>query len=311
MDGGANVMRRTLRAPAALDGIGLFTAAAGRVRMVPAEPGTGIRFARVDVDPSRRIPALVTHVFVDPRLPGRNTSVIADPSRAAANDNPATATIEHVMSALAGLRVTDGVVEGEGPGAPILDGSAGPVVGASLAAGLCDVGLAPAARVLDRVIVVGEAPGPTITLEPSARTEFEYRLDYAGDSLPEQRASFVMDAPGSAEEYACAIAPARTFCLVREAEMLRQAGLFKHVTTRQMLVVGADGRPIDNEWRMEHEAARHKLLDLVGDLALAGVDVRCRVRSDRGGHALNARAESVLRNWAEEDARKPSDAMKT
>ncbi|MCC6970964.1 MAG: UDP-3-O-acyl-N-acetylglucosamine deacetylase [Phycisphaerales bacterium] len=303
MSVGASVVRRTLRAPAAFDGIGLFTAGAGRVRIVPGEPGTGIRFARVDVDPSRLIPALVTHVFVDPRLPGRNTSIIADASRAPGQDNPAIATVEHVMSALAGLRVTDVVVEVEGPEVPIVDGSAGPIVEAILGAGLCDVGVASPARVLDRTIVVGEAPGPTITLEPSARTEFEYRLDYGGDSLPEQRASFVMDAPGSVEEYAREIAPARTFCLMREAEMLRRAGLFGHVTTRQMLVVGKDGRPLENEWRMEHEAARHKLLDLMGDLALSGVEVRCRVRSDRGGHALNARAAGELRKWAEEGTR--------
>ncbi len=301
MSVGAGVVRRTLRAPAAFDGIGLFTAAAGRVRIVPAEPGSGIRFARVDLDPSRLVPALVTHVFVDPRLPGRNTSIIADASRPAARDNPAIATIEHVMSALAGLRVTDVVVEVEGPEVPIVDGSAGPIVEAILGAGLVEVD-APLARVLDRTIVVGEAPGATITLEPSERTEFEYRLDYGGDSLPEQRASFVMDAPGSGEEYARAIAPARTFCLAREAEMLRRAGLFGHVTTREMLVVGADGRPIDNEWRMELEAARHKLLDLIGDLALAGVEVRCRVRSDRGGHALNAKAAGALVKWAGGDA---------
>jgi len=300
MSGGAGVMRRTLRAPAAFEGIGLFTAGAGRVRIVPSDAGTGVRFVRVDLDASRTIPALVTHVFVDPRLPGRNTSIIADPSRPAAKDNPTVATIEHVMSALVGLRVTDVVVEVEGPEVPIVDGSAGPIVGAILSAGLRDVGLAPAARVLDRTIVVGEAPGATITLEPCERMEFEYRLDYGGDSLPEQRASIVMDAPGSADEYAREIAPARTFCLAREAEMLRGAGLFKHVTTREMLVVGKDGRPLENEWRFEREAARHKLLDLMGDLALAGVEVRCRARSDRGGHALNAKAAGAMRKWAGE-----------
>lgn len=300
---GAVVMRRTLRAPAAFEGIGLFTAAAGRVRIVPGDAGSGVRFVRADLDASRMIPALVTNVFVDPRLPGRNTSIIADPSRPAAKDNPAIATIEHVMSALAGLRVTDVVVEVQGPEVPIVDGSAGPIVEAILSAGLRDVGLGPRARTLDRTIVVGEAPGATITLEPCERMEFEYRLDYGGDSLPEQRASFVMDAPGSVDEYVREVAPARTFCLAREAEMLRKAGLFGHVTTREMLVVDKDGRPLENEWRFEREAARHKLLDLIGDLALAGVEVRCRVRSDRGGHAMNAKAAGALRKWAEEGTR--------
>lgn len=297
MSGGAGVMRRTLRAPAAFEGIGLFTAGAGRVRIVPSDAGTGVRFVRVDLDASRTIPALVTHVFVDPRLPGRNTSIIADPSRPAAKDNPTVATIEHVMSALAGLRVTDVLIEVTGPEIPILDGSAGPIVETLVGAGLVDVDAAPM-LVLDRTIVVGESPGATITIEPSARMEFEYRLDYGGDSLPEQRAAYVADEAGAAETYAGQIAPARTFCLAREAEMLRKAGLFGHVTTREMLVIGTDGTPIENAWRMEREASRHKLLDLIGDLALAGVAVRGRVRSDRGGHALNAKAAAALREWA-------------
>lgn len=302
MDGGAGVMRRTLRAPAAFEGIGLFTAAAGRVRIVPGQRGSGVRFVRVDLDSSRMIPALVTHVFVDPRLPGRNTSIIADPKSPASKENPAVATIEHVMSALAGLRVTDVLVEVTGAEVPILDGSAGPIVEAILSAGLVDVGAAPA-LVLDRTIVVGEAPGATITIEPSERMEFEYRLDYGGDSLAEQVSRFVADETGAAETYASQIAPARTFCLAREAEMLRKAGLFGHVTTRQMLVVGTDGTPLENAWRMEREASRHKLLDLIGDLALAGVTVRCSVKSDRGGHALNAKAAAALREWGKEETK--------
>ena len=306
MDVGAGVMRRTLRAPAAFRGIGLFTAAAGSVRIVPGQRGSGVRFVRVDLDSSLAIPALVTHVFVDPRLPGRNTSIIADPTKPPSKENPAVATIEHVMSALAGLRVTDVVVEVTGAEVPILDGSAGPIVEAILGAGLVDVGAVPV-LVLDRTIVVGESPGATITIEPSARMEFEYRLDYGGDSLPEQRAAYVADEAGAAETYAREIAPARTFCLAREAEMMRKAGLFGHVTTREMLVVGTDGRPIENTWRMEHEASRHKLLDLIGDLALAGVAVRGRVRSDRGGHALNARAAAALRGWGEAETKRRSD----
>lgn len=302
MDVGAGVMRRTLRAPAEFRGVGLFTAAAGHARILPGERGSGVRFVRVDLDPSRWIPALVTHVFIDPRLPGRNTSIIADPTRPASKENPAIATIEHVMSALAGLRLTDVTVEVTGAEVPILDGSAGPIVEAILGAGLVDVGAVPA-PVLDRTIVVGEAPGATITIEPSERTEFEYRLDYGGDSLPEQVSRFVADEAGAPERYAREIAPARTFCLAREAEMLRKAGLFGHVSTREMLVVGTDGRPIDNAWRMEREASRHKLLDLIGDLALAGVAVRCRVRSDRGGHALNARAAAALREWGEAETK--------
>lgn len=297
MDGETCPVRRTLRAPAALNGVGLFTAARTHVRLVPGERGSGVRFVRTDLDAPRTIPALVTHLYVDPRLPGRNTSIIADPTAPASRENPAIATVEHVMSALAGLRVTDVVVEVDGPEIPIFDGSAGPIVEAITGAGLIDLG-APTARALDRAIVVGEAPGATITIEPSTRSEFEYRLDYGGDSLPEQVASFVADEPGAPEVYAGRIAPARTFCLAREAEWLRKAGLFTHVTTRDMLVVGPDGNPIDNEWRMDREPARHKLLDLIGDLALAGVAVRCRVRSDRGGHALNAKAAAALRDWA-------------
>lgn len=291
-------LRRTLRSPASFAGAGLFTVARGSVRVMPADPGSGLRFVRRDLESSPAIPALPAHVFVDPRLPGRNTSLIHDASRPPARDNPAIATIEHVMSALAGLWITDAIVECDGPEIPIVDGSAAPIVEAILASGMRELGTGDKARSLDRTIVVGQAPGPTITLSPSERSRFEYRLDYAGDSLPAQEAAFTIDEPDSPGRYVSDVAPARTFCLQREALALRQAGLFAHVTPREMLVIGTDGQPLENEYRFAHEPARHKLLDLIGDLMLAGVPVRCAVRSDRGGHTLNQKAAAALRAWA-------------
>lgn len=192
------------------------------------------------------------------------------------------ATIEHLMSALAGLGVWSAEVRFEGgPEAPILDGSALPWVLAlrpALAAGSAVEPLVLRERV---EVAQGDA---SIVATPRARGwTCTYKLDYGGGSpIPAQRASW----EGCPEAYAAEIAPARTFSLRREAEAARAMGLFGHLTPREMIVVGDDGRPIDNAWRMPSEPAAHKLLDLIGDLGLLGRPLQADVVATRSGHGL-------------------------
>jgi UDP-3-O-acyl-N-acetylglucosamine deacetylase len=224
-----------------------------------------------------------------PGVSVRNTTLDATIGRAP-TDPPAPAparciaTVEHLLSALRGLGVWEAHVTIEGgPEAPILDGSAAPFVQALLP--VLRAARAPDPIVLTRTIEVrsGEA---TITAGPppgDRPLSYTYHLDYGpGSSIPAQHATWT----GSITDYAQGIAPARTFSLEGEARAARAAGLFRHLSPRQMVVVGADGEPIDNAWRLERELARHKLLDLIGDLALLRRPLHATVVASRSGHAL-------------------------
>lgn len=282
--------RFTVAKPVVLSGIGLFTARPSKVTVHPAEAGTGIVFWRADLAGSPAIPAHVSAVAELPGVPAgfqaRNTTVAAGP----AHPGVFVTTTEHVMSALAGMGVSDVVIEVEGPEIPILDGSALPFVAALREAGLRKIASAKDEPVLPREITVS-AGAASITATPRAEPgcRLEYRLDYGpGAPIVAQSAAVELGTSGGgALRYAEDVAPARTFCLLAEAKALRAVGLFAHVTPREMVVVGDDGRPVENEWRMEDEPARHKLLDLVGDLALAGVWPRATIVATRSGHALN------------------------
>ena len=289
--------RVTLRGPATVRGRGLFTGVSSELVIHPRESG-GIVFWRSGLAPSEQIPALAEHLGFDPRLPGRNTILALDPSRPPAIDNPGAVTVEHVMSALAGLGVTDARIVLTGPEAPIGDGSAAFLAGAIASAGTRELGAAVEPIVVRERLVVKDPRGTgEIVAEPidGDRLELAYTLDYgAAGGLAPQTFSWTWDS----RTYAHEVAPARTFCLRREAEAMRAAGLFSWVTTNEMLVLGDDGRPIDNEFRFPDEPARHKLLDLLGDLYLAGAPIIGRITAVRSGHALNGIMARTLRAHA-------------
>lgn len=297
----------SLRSPAVVHGTGLFTARDATITIRPAPAGHGLVFRRIDLPQSPPIPALATNGTNDPRLPGRNTTLIADPRRPASATNATIATVEHVLSALAGLGVTEAIVEIDGPEVPIGDGSALPFVEAIDRAGLVELpGSAVRAIELDRRIEVPDARtpgGPVVLLEPAADLGpqsglwLSYELDYGPDSgIAPSTVAFSI----SPAIYRSEIAPARTFCLDHEARTLQAAGYFPHVTPRDLLVLDTKGQPIENEFRFADEPARHKLLDLLGDLTLAGRPLRGRVTARRSGHALNRAAALAARAMADQ-----------
>lgn len=283
------VRRRTLRASVELRGRGLFTGAPASVKLRPGASGNGLTFVRVDLAGAPAIPALVDRVARDERMPGRNTSLRFDPARPGGPDNPSVATVEHVLSALAAMGVTDAVIELDGPEIPIFDGSGGPFVQAIAAAEIIALDGEIAPIRVDRKIRVEDPRGRehgTIIARPMERAGMvvSYTLDYGERAqIPAQKVSFSI----SPSEYASQIAPARTFCLEEEARQMKAAGLFKDLTPKDMLVLGPGGKPIENDLRYPDEAARHKVLDVVGDLALAGRPIEGHIFAERCGHALN------------------------
>lgn len=277
--------RRSVARPASFQGVTLFTGVTAIVTVNPAPAGRGIVFRRADLPASPDIPALAVAVAPE----SRRTLLSADPNDVKA---PTVQTVEHLMSALAGLGITDALVELRGPEVPIADGSAAPIVAMLQEAGLASLSPAddPVATVrVPAVLDDGKSRIEALPLDQGDEPglHLTYRLDYGpGAPIPAQEASLVVPLGQPARSYVGEVAPARTFCLAQEAQAMRHMGLFTHLTPREMLVVGAGG-PIDNAYRFPDEPARHKLLDLLGDLALAGVPVLGRVVATRTGHAHN------------------------
>lgn len=257
----------------AVSGVGLFTARPSRVAVRRASEPTGIRF--VHPSSSRVIPALIAHQQpAHGPLGGRNT-VLGD-------EHFSVATVEHLLSALAGLGVWHADIIVDACELPILDGSAAGFV-SSLRGRQISPHSAHAIHLTQTVRVEDESSGAWIEAHPASRIRYRYQLRYPpGAGIPEQ--SFEWE--GDPDRYATEIAPARTFSLEREALAMKAAGLFPHLTPRDMLVIAPDGRAIDNSLRFADEPVRHKLLDLIGDLALLGGPLIAEVTAHKSSHAL-------------------------
>jgi UDP-3-O-acyl-N-acetylglucosamine deacetylase len=206
---------------------------------------------------------------------------------------------EHCLAALAGLRVDNCVIELDGPEPPGLDGSAWGFVRAVADAGVVIQGSRRPVLASTEPVVVSQN-GATIALHPADRPglRVSYLLDY-GPTGPIPRQAFTLDV--SPESFTREVAGCRTFLLEQEAIDLRAQGVGRHLTAKELLVFGPRG-PIDNTLRYGDEPSRHKVLDLIGDLALCGFDLAGHVVAYRSGHALNVElARELTRHPAAAD----------
>lgn len=249
----------------------------------PAEPDTGILFVRTDLDPPVRIPARVSNRIEIPR----RTALSAESVN--------VEMVEHVMAALTGMQIDNCEVWIDGPEVPGLDGSSLPFLGALRQAGVqaqpahrSRLVVLETTRVADRDAWIEARPLPR-GAEPTM--QLQYRLDYGINHIigrQTYRASF------DPEHFCREIAPARTFLLKDEADWLRQQGMGTRTTYQDLLVFADPDGLIDNELRFEDECVRHKMLDLVGDLALVGCDLVGQFVAYRSGHRLNASLARAL-----------------
>ncbi len=283
--------RVTLKQPSAsISGIGLFSAQPATITIAPNESSSGIVFAFKDTIIPARIDALSTRPVhpVFAQMKPRCTSV--------GNDACTIATIEHILSALAGTGVTDATIRIDSESAhaeiPIVDGSSMPFVDIILAVGtrLLDTTIEPI--VVRETIEIRDGDS-SIVIEPSDSTSYTYHIDYSDSPIGMSSVSWF----GERDEYITSIAPARTFSLEREANQMHAAGLFTHLTPQDMLVIGDDG-PIDNAYRLNEECARHKLLDLIGDLTLVGSPIIAKISATQSGHALAHEAARAILDHA-------------
>jgi len=270
--------QHTIRRPAAVVGVGYWSGRPTRVEFLPAPAGAGIAFLRADLQPPVRIAAAVEH-RVDARA--RTNLVVA---------GVRVEMVEHVLSALAGVGIDCCLVRLTAEELPGLDGSAQPFVAALEAAGLEDLGAPLDPLVVDAACRVADGDAWVEAGPPRfAGLSVEYELDYGAGPIGRQTLTLRV----TPESYRRELAAARTFIPVADADRLRAAGLARDVTPRDLLVFGPDG-PIDNELRWADECVRHKVLDLVGDLALVGRPLHAHVRASRSGHRLNGALAAQL-----------------
>jgi len=244
-----------------------------RVEFRPAPAGTGIVFVRRDLDGCPRIPAIVEHRFETPR---RTTL---------RRGEAAVEMIEHLMAALAGLQIDNCEVWVDQPEMPGCDGSSLPFVEILQSVGVVEQSAPRPRHVIRRVLRVGNEES-WIEARPSrsGKLVLRYELDY-GSGNPIGRQS--LEVSLSPRHFHINLAPSRTFVLEMEAAEIKARGLGQRATFRDLLVFGPKG-PIDNRLRFPDECVRHKMVDMVGDLALAGCDLAGCVVAYRSGHRLNA-----------------------
>ncbi len=244
------------------------------MRFLPAPPDTGIVFVRSDQNPPIHIPARVENVAK--RL--RRTSL--------RNGTVQIETIEHCMSALAGMGVDNAYIELNANEVPAMDGSSRAFVEK-----LQEAEIVPLERPRDifripELVRVAEGAGYVMATpgnENEDILEIIYDLNYGPETPIGQQIYKIRLTP---EDFQRQICPARTFVLKQEADQFRAAGLGLHLTYQDILVFGEDG-PIENELRFADECVRHKILDLIGDLYLFGRFLAGHVYARQSGHALN------------------------
>ncbi len=271
--------QRTLARPATVTGRGLLSGAAVKLRFQPAPPSTGVVFVRADRPSPNQVPARVGFVTNT----ARRTTLGAD--------GVEVTLVEHVLAALAGLRIDNCYVELDGVEPPGLDGSAGEFVDALLDAGCVIQAVRRPIWCVAEPLTVSKDRS-TITLYPASGPTLllSYLLDYGPTGpIAFQRHTQTLTPLSFADE----LADCRTFILEEEAAGLRRQGIGQTLTTKDLVVFGPHG-PLDTVLRWANEPARHKMLDLIGDLSLFGFDVAGHLVAYRSGHPLNVELVRAL-----------------
>jgi UDP-3-O-[3-hydroxymyristoyl] N-acetylglucosamine deacetylase len=261
----------TIKSPARFEGVGLHSGATVHLTINPASAHHGIWFRRTDLtEGDRMIPAVWSHV-----VPSQLCTRIENAQ------GVAVSTIEHIMAALAGCGIQNALIDVDGPEVPILDGSARPFVEGILARGIReqheDV---YAIEVLKRVEV---RDGAAIArLEPADALEIDFAIDFEDAAIGRQRKHLNMANGAFVRE----LSDSRTFCREQDVEAMRAKGLALGGTFENAVVVNGADILSPGGLRHKDEAVRHKMLDALGDLSLAGAPILGRYTGLRAGHSI-------------------------
>ena len=260
-------LEQTIAAPIAFEGVGLHSGAPVAMRLLPAPAGSGIVFRRTDLD------------NFEIAANGRNVAKVSY-ATSLMRQGVLISTTEHVLSALIGMGVDNVIIELDNLELPILDGSALPYVQAFLSVGIrTQRRRRETIRVLHPVEV--REGNKFIGVYPGKGYSIQYAIDFPAP-IGQQSASVDL----AAETYGESIAPARTFGYKADEQRLRDMGLIRGASAENAIILGARG-PENGPLRFADEYVRHKVLDLIGDLALAGRRIEGHVVAVRAGHAMH------------------------
>ncbi|HXH90201.1 MAG TPA: UDP-3-O-acyl-N-acetylglucosamine deacetylase [Thermoanaerobaculia bacterium] len=278
-----HVKRKSISTKVSITGIGLHSGIYTKVELHPAHAGSGITFVRADL--GMRIPAL------------QASTTALDHATTVGRDDVSVGTVEHLLSALMACGITDLDIHINGPEVPIIDGSALPFMHLIDAAGVRELGAdVRVLRVKEPIEVVDG--NRSIRITPSNRLVVKYKIDFDHPTIGKQALQFDFHH----DSFLKKIAPARTFGFKQDVDKLRAAGLARGGSIENCIVLDERG-VMNGPLRYRDEFVRHKILDLIGDLALIGRPVVGEITAYRAGHALHSRfVEKILRAAeAEED----------
>ena len=271
--------QHTINKACSFEGKGLHTGTYSHMKVLPAPAGYGIKFIRTDIPSMPEIEAIAENVTKT----ARSTTISANGAE--------VVTIEHIMSALTGLGVDNAQIEIDNVEVPILDGSARLYMDAFLKVGIkeqdaerkfIDIPLA--------IEVKDDKTGSWVRIEPADSPSADITVNFGSPVLGIQSAHWDLST-----DYAKEIAPCRTFCFYREVEQLIKNNLIKGGDLDNAIVVTDTGYMNEKPLHFPDECGRHKLLDLIGDLRLAGGFLNAHITAYKPGHSINTKAAKALR----------------
>ncbi|MBN2653899.1 MAG: UDP-3-O-acyl-N-acetylglucosamine deacetylase [Nitrospirae bacterium] len=263
-------LQRTIKREVTFSGIGLHTGRYASVRLKPAARDTGIVFYRVDKGALIRatVASVIDTAFA--------TTI--------GFDNMKVRTIEHLMSALAGIGIDNILIEIDGPEVPILDGSATELVGIILEAGIAKQAKNKTFIQILKPVIYEDAHSRVVALPYEGR-KISYHISFNHTYLKHQDLTIDIDETAFARD----IAPARTFGFLNDVEALKANGLAKGGSLDNAVIVGEDGVLNKSGLRFHDEFVRHKILDSIGDLSLIGHPIQGHLILEKSGHTANVR----------------------
>lgn len=274
-----HVLQHTLSGPAIFAGVGVHTGERVRAAIRPGPAHSGIVFIRTDVtDRDNRVPVRAKAV--------QPTALNTEIANAA---GVRVSTIEHLMAALYGCGIDNAHVDIDGPEVPIMDGSAAPFVAAIAKAGVKVSGKARKYLVVKKAVTVVDGDKKA-TIIPSRHYKISFDMQFAHPAVKSQFRSLEFTQESFAEDFAAA----RTFGFLAEVEMMKSHGLALGGSLENAVVIGDNGVINPEGLRFQDEFVRHKILDSVGDLSLAGHRLIGHVKATKSGHDLNHKLVTEL-----------------
>jgi UDP-3-O-[3-hydroxymyristoyl] N-acetylglucosamine deacetylase len=273
------VLQRTIKSPIHCRGVGLHSGAKIAMVLRPAPRDSGIVFQRTDPQGAGAVVAATWRNAVDSALCTRIHN----------GEGISISTIEHLMAAFAGAEIDNIVVEIDGPEVPIMDGSAAPFLFLIECAGIAEQDAPRRAIKILKTVTVADR-GKSVSLMPDHGFSMSFEIDFASRVVSRQDISVVFDS----ETFKSEISRARTFGFLHEVDQMRAAGLARGGSLDNAVVVSGDTILNEGGLRYSDEFVRHKLLDSLGDLYLAGAPFIGHFRGVRSGHALNRQLLEAL-----------------